>query len=114
MKVEAGHLAEGMYAGIGASGTLGQGCLTGHPPERGLQFSLDGGPAGLDLPSAEIASVVGKGSLPVLRFTGLRSLGQNCVLSVTRCGDEMNPRATAEKWRFHNNRRCFRWFAGIS
>ena len=71
---EAGHLAEGMNASVGASGALRQRRFAGDPPERGLQLTLDGGLAGLHLPAAEIRAVVGQGQLPVLLDGGGLSL----------------------------------------
>src|SRR5580698_750222 len=69
---EAGYLAEGVDAGIGAAGALGQWGFAGDAAEGGLQFSLDGGLTGLDLPAAEVGAVVGEGQLPGMKPEGMR------------------------------------------
>ncbi len=75
------HLAERMNAGIGAPRALGQGRFPANPPQRRLQFSLDGSFSRLHLPAAEIRAVVGQGQLPGLeRGLGLGGFdhGNNC------------------------------------
>ena len=61
---KAGHLRQGMHAGVGAAGALGKRRFARDAAEGGLQFSLDGGLAGLNLPAAVIGAVVGEGELP--------------------------------------------------
>ena len=73
MEKEAGDLAEGVDAGVGASGALRERGFAGDAADGGLEFALDGALAGLDLPAAEIGAVVGEGELPVLGLgRGLR------------------------------------------
>ena len=43
-----------------------EGRFAGDAAEGGLEFSLDGGFAGLNLPAAEVGAVIGQGQLPVL------------------------------------------------
>jgi hypothetical protein len=59
-----------MDTGIGAPGALGQGRFTRNPAQGCLQFTLDGGFRGLNLPAAEIRAIVGQGELPGLQIWG--------------------------------------------
>ncbi len=76
LQLEAGNLPEGVDAGIGAAGALGQRGFAGDAAEGGLQLALDGWFSGLNLPAAVIGAVVGKGELPGLRAAdGLGAFG---------------------------------------
>ena len=55
---EAGHLAEGVDAGVGPSGAVDGDLFPGHPEQGLLQDALDGAVAGLALPAAEVRAVV--------------------------------------------------------
>lgn len=55
-----------MDAGIGSARALGQRRFSRDAAESGLEFSLDGWKAGLDLPTLKIGAVVGEGELPGL------------------------------------------------
>ena len=67
LKGKAGHLGEGVDAGVGAAGTLGEGRFAGDAAQGGLQLALDGGFTGLNLPAPELGAVVGQGELPGLQ-----------------------------------------------
>ena len=67
MELKAGHLAQGVNAGVGAARALGQRGFAGDPAQGGLQFALDGRLSRLNLPAAEVGAVVGQGQLPGLR-----------------------------------------------
>jgi hypothetical protein len=77
LKSKTGDLRESVHAGVGAAGALGQRRFTDDAAEGGLQLALDGGFAGLDLPSVEIGAVVGEGEFPRLILLQ-RGLGQVC------------------------------------
>ena len=62
---EAGNLAEGVDAGVGAAGALGEDVLVEDGAQGGGESSLDGREAGLDLPAVEAGAVVGQLELPV-------------------------------------------------
>jgi hypothetical protein len=70
--------AEGVDAGVGAAGALREDALAGGAVDGVGERALDGGQAGLDLPSVVGGSVVGEGELPVLswrcfgRYHGVR------------------------------------------
>jgi hypothetical protein len=67
---EAGDLAQGVDASIGAARALGQRRFTGNAAEGCLELALDGGVPGLNLPAVKIGAVVGEGELPGLRGGG--------------------------------------------
>ena len=62
---EAGHLGEGVDAGVSAAGALGKGALAGDAGEGVGERALDGRASGLDLPAVEGGPVVGEGQFPV-------------------------------------------------
>ena len=62
---EAGDLGEGVNAGVGAAGALGEDALAGGAVDGVGEQALDGGKVGLDLPSAVRGAIVGEGELPV-------------------------------------------------
>ena len=63
---EAGHLAEGMDSGVGASRALGQGDSPVIRPSAACNSPWMVRFARLHLPAAEIRAVVGQGQLPGL------------------------------------------------
>ena len=62
-------LAEGVNAGVGAAGALGEDGLAGDVEEGVGERSLDGREAGLNLPAVVGRAVVGEGELPVRHGT---------------------------------------------
>ena len=74
-------LGEGVNAGVGASGALGQELFSGEALDGFGESSLDGGLAGLDLPAVKGGAVVGEGEFESARsqhsrfqsFTGCAS-----------------------------------------
>ena len=62
---EGGDLAEGVDAGVGAAGALGEDGFAGDVVDGAGEGALDGGQAGLDLPAVEGGSVVREDGLPV-------------------------------------------------
>jgi len=61
VRFEMSDLAEGVDAGVGASGGVDGEVLGGEFAEDVNESALDGGLAGLDLPAAEVGAVVGEG-----------------------------------------------------
>ena len=73
MEKEAGDLAEGVDAGVGASGALREDGFPGDVADGFGESALDGWERRLDLPAVEGGAVVGEGELPVLGLgRGLR------------------------------------------
>jgi len=70
MQLEACNLGEGVHAGVGAPGPLGEGGLAQDAIERRSQFALDGGVAGLNLPAVKVGAIVGEDEFPVLHWFG--------------------------------------------
>ena len=64
---KAGDLGESVHACIGTPRALGERSFTGDAAEGVLKFALDGDRIGLDLPSVEVGTVVGKSEFPGLR-----------------------------------------------
>ena len=62
---EGGDLAESVDAGVGAARALRKDALADGAVDGVGEHTLDGGQAGLNLPSAEGGAVVGEGELPV-------------------------------------------------
>ena len=77
LKGEAGDLGKRVHAGVGAAGALGQRRLADDAPESRLQFALDGGFAGLDLPAVEVGAVVGESQFPRLHFVATSVCGRS-------------------------------------
>ncbi len=57
---EGGDLGEGVDAGVGAAGALGEDGFSGDVVDGVGEGALDGGEIGLDLPAVEGGSVVGE------------------------------------------------------
>jgi hypothetical protein len=62
---EGGHLGEGVDAGVGAAGALGEDVLSGDVADRVGERALDGRQLGLNLPAVVGASIVAESYLPV-------------------------------------------------
>ena len=60
-----GNLREGVNAGVGAAGTLGENGFAGDAMDGLGECALDGGEVGLHLPAVVGGSVVGEDELPV-------------------------------------------------
>ena len=67
-------LGEGMDAGVGASGALGQKLLSGEALDGLRQGTLDGGLAGLDLPAVKGGAIIGEGEFESARVHGVTGL----------------------------------------
>ena len=66
---KAGHLAQGVDAGVRPARAVDDGPLLGDLPDRLLEDALDGPAVGLALPAAEIRAVVAEDELVVLHLT---------------------------------------------
>ncbi len=77
MEREAGDLGECVHTGVSSARALGQGGFADDAAKGGLQFALNGGFAGLNLPSREVGAVVGEGEFPRLALLR-RGLGSFC------------------------------------
>ena len=62
---EGGDLGEGVDSGVGAPGALREDTLANSAMDGVGEEALDGGQAGLNLPSVEGCAVVGESELPV-------------------------------------------------
>lgn len=62
---EGGYLGEGVDAGVGAAGALGEDVFSGDVADYVGERALDGGQVGLNLPAVVGASIVAESYLPV-------------------------------------------------
>jgi hypothetical protein len=83
---EGGHLTEGVDAGVGAAGALREDSFAGHALDCLRQSALDGGEAGLDLPTVVGGSVVGEDEFPVRHEVDLDGITVDCLTPI--CTDD--------------------------
>ena len=84
---EARHLGQCVNPRVGTAGALRQRRLPANPPQRGLQFALNGRQPRLHLPALEVSPVISQGDLPGPESSiGLGAIGHGIrCIQPTRC-----------------------------